>query len=560
MAAPTGRCSKSEMMAMVESLRPSPPAPAREPGGESTDSSARSKPRSLLNVAVRIRPLLPKELKTGLTALPGLVTSSAIEPPAIAIHNQNGSSIGGFTAVHGPEAVNADVFSNSVSTHVETVLRGGSINLLCYGATGSGKTHTVLGYGSELGMYSLTATALLNVLATQEVNTPLFLSLSACELYGELCYDLLGSKKVTCELKTDRNGQLQIVGPSTTVDLAVLRPDLKLPMSEGGNQAHGTYVTRSTSLRTCAVHSVEGLDEAIKKIAALRTVGTSSEHSASSRSHAVLRLEIVTQPVLDARSVRDEARAALPALYNAADNLKTAYFDELLDIDSFDAQDDTVAWRTYANPDAWAEHKAVLDERMYILMSAIETAEADVVDAMEVVANLEQVHEAIGGSAFIVDLAGADKDTRAVGTGKGATTRAELKESANINKSLLALKECLRSIAGVPGASRTPQFRQSKITRLLEDALAPRPASTRRNRDTATVMLVNVSPVSHLERITINTLRYGQIFAAKGDRKAATKAAGAPRTSTNVGKPWQKKAAAPTRTGSGRMMREEKER
>ena len=44
----------------------------------------------------------------------------------------------------------------------------------------------------------------------------------------------------------------------------------------------------------------------------------------------------------------------------------------------------------------------------------------------------------------LVDLAGADFDDRDLGSSTGSTTAQQRKESIDINKSLLALKECFR--------------------------------------------------------------------------------------------------------------------
>ena len=70
----------------------------------------------------------------------------------------------------------------------------------------------------------------------------------------------------------------------------------------------------------------------------------------------------------------------------------------------------------------------------------------------------------VGGVLLLADLAGSDYDHRA-----GAAQ----KESAAINKSLLALKECLRSLAAAPptkgggakggggGGGARPKFRDT---------------------------------------------------------------------------------------------------
>ena len=54
---------------------------------------------------------------------------------------------------------------------------------------------------------------------------------------------------------------------------------------------------------------------------AQRAVGTSTTHAQSSRSHAILRLEVVNEAVLTARAALDVAKSLLPARKNALDNL-----------------------------------------------------------------------------------------------------------------------------------------------------------------------------------------------------------------------------------------------
>ncbi|XP_015595698.1 kinesin-like protein KIF18A [Cephus cinctus] len=90
----------------------------------------------------------------------------------------------------------------------------------------------------------------------------------------------------------------------------------------------------------------------------------------------------------------------------------------------------------------------------------------------------------------MIDLAGSE---RASATGcKGA----RFKEGANINKSLLALGNCINNLAD--GIKHIP-FRDSKLTRLLKDSLGG---------NCQTIMIANVSPSSLSYEDTYNTLKY----------------------------------------------------
>ncbi|GJD06818.1 Kinesin-like protein KIF2C [Galdieria sulphuraria] len=70
-------------------------------------------------------------------------------------------------------------------------------------------------------------------------------------------------------------------------------------------------------------------------------------------------------------------------------------------------------------------------------------------------------------------------------------------EGAEINKSLLALKECIRALG--QNQYHTP-FRGSKLTLVLKDSFI--------SADSRTVMIANVSPAASNCEHTLNTLRY----------------------------------------------------
>jgi kinesin family protein 2/24 len=98
----------------------------------------------------------------------------------------------------------------------------------------------------------------------------------------------------------------------------------------------------------------------------------------------------------------------------------------------------------------------------------------------------------IYGKLSFIDLAGSERaaDT----THSDRQTRME---GAEINKSLLALKECIRALG--QNQYHTP-FRGSKLTLVLKDSFI--------SPDSRTVMIANVSPAASNCEHTLNTLRY----------------------------------------------------
>ena len=74
-------------------------------------------------------------------------------------------------------------------------------------------------------------------------------------------------------------------------------------------------------------------------------------------------------------------------------------------------------------------------------------------------------------------------------------------DGAEINKSLLTLKECIRALD--QGKSHTP-FRGSKLTMVLKDSFIGY---------CNTVMICNISPNNSSSENTMNTLRYHTIHS-----------------------------------------------
>jgi len=102
------------------------------------------------------------------------------------------------------------------------------------------------------------------------------------------------------------------------------------------------------------------------------------------------------------------------------------------------------------------------------------------------------------GKLLLVDLAGSERaqDTQ-------SNNRQRRIEGAEINKSLLALKECIRAID--MKSSHVP-FRASKLTMVLRDSFL----STTDGNTSKIVMIACISPGSASADHTLNTLRYAQ--------------------------------------------------
>jgi len=99
------------------------------------------------------------------------------------------------------------------------------------------------------------------------------------------------------------------------------------------------------------------------------------------------------------------------------------------------------------------------------------------------------------GKLSLVDLAGSERggDTK-------SHNRQRRTESSEINKSLLALKECIRALDNGRTANAHVPYRASKLTLILKDCFTSNLART--------TMIATVSPGASSADHTINTLRY----------------------------------------------------
>ena len=95
------------------------------------------------------------------------------------------------------------------------------------------------------------------------------------------------------------------------------------------------------------------------------------------------------------------------------------------------------------------------------------------------------------GKMSFIDLAGSERGADTMNTNKQTKM-----DGAEINKSLLALKECIRAL---DLEKKHLPFRGSKLTQVLKDSFTG---------NSKTTMIANVSPASGCCEHTLNTLRY----------------------------------------------------
>ncbi len=477
------------------------------------------------HVFVRVRPpLLEAGISTDVTIplCEGLVTDSnlpntnadvGVKSSDGFVNAMNGPlPIGGFHGVFGMEEKNSGVFHHAFLPRISTVMKGGTSSLFCYGYTGAGKTHTTLGYNDEKGLFQLTGEELLRRIKDandakkrkdedveesdekkegqkDDEEEEYILLVSAVEVYNDKVFDLLG-QRASCTLRKNARGQLLVRGAT--------RKHIFTEQEAKENGVEYSIVTETLS--AVRVTSSEDLKKVQEMALQYRAVGTSTEHSESSRSHAIFRWDIVNQTLLSAMDDLEAAESIKPAVQTAYDKNRTYILrHKVLDLE-----------------------KQIKDTSKFI----------DDMYAKEAKKKLP-----LGGRLILVDLAGADSDKRIVG--ECGHTLEQRKESAAINQSLLSLKECIRALAGPQtSSSQVPKrtarsnvpFRNSSLTRFLEEVLTPAPY-----RESNSVMIVNIGPEADLSKKTVNSLRYGEMFSSNGRTRkvgVGSRSSGARRSSS----------------------------
>jgi kinesin family protein 5 len=96
------------------------------------------------------------------------------------------------------------------------------------------------------------------------------------------------------------------------------------------------------------------------------------------------------------------------------------------------------------------------------------------------------------GKLFLVDLAGSEKVKKTGAEGNC------LEEAKTINKSLSCLGNVINALTD--GKSRFVPYRDSKLTRLLQDSLGG---------NSVTTLIINCSPSIYNSQETLSTLRFG---------------------------------------------------
>ncbi|XP_023438408.2 kinesin-like protein KIF24 isoform X2 [Dasypus novemcinctus] len=161
-----------------------------------------------------------------------------------------------FDEVFGEACTNQDVYMKTTHPLIQHIFNGGNATCFAYGQTGAGKTYTMIGTQQNPGLYALAAKDIFRQLEVSQPRRHLFVWISFYEIYCGQLYDLLNRRK-RLFAREDSKHVVQIVG-----------------------------------LQELQVDSVELLLEVILKGSKERSTGATGVNADSSRSHAVIQIQI----------------------------------------------------------------------------------------------------------------------------------------------------------------------------------------------------------------------------------------------------------------------------
>lgn len=510
-----------------------------------------------VQVFLRVRPEVASEATSGPTQLLSFDAQHISDLDSFNVADPTNKKVHkGFKGVFtSPDLKNRQIYQECLTgTSVMCSVTSGKIAcVFAYGHTGSGKTYTIFGSRSTPGLYSFAAQELCaHAKAASTSEAKLFVSVRFVQLYQGRCQDLLtvgtaGKKDADglteMQVREDADGRMQICAPA--------RKSVTPP-----------FLWRQPGLETVLCETEEQVCEAVMRGLANRKVGQSGVHDESSRSHVFLEMELISDELAAEEAQLPDLEAAVFPLGHAAageefrrEDVVKAKFEEMYNKNAAgDSGQERGAVKNTAKDDAFMKFKKDVaslsveermkfdpegwengEPRLAVLERAVDAAEAEVrVQQVKVNAVKTRSDPCVGGKLVLVDLAGNEASIAANLVKPTPEQRKQVAEQKEINKSLFALKECIRglhtrariarsSAAGNKGAGKEKAgkskpahadqradhiaFRSSRLTMVLKQYLSGSGAAH-------AVMIATASPSAKHSARTSDTLAYAALVAS----------------------------------------------
>ncbi|XP_039748795.1 kinesin-like protein KIF18A isoform X2 [Pararge aegeria] len=227
---------------------------------------------SNIKVVVRVRPLNDRELgqnnRTVIEVidenrlvfdpkedLPPFFYQGVQQPSKNYLKRANKELKFAFDCVCGPKTTNQDVFESATKDMLASLMEGYNCSVFVYGATGAGKTFTMIGSKEHPGITYLTMDHLFRTISGFQVDREFDIGVSYIEVYNENVYDLLKPSSTPLQLRDYPQYGVTVAGLS--IHNIKIAQEL-LDMLEFGNQNRTQHPTdaNAESSRSHAVFQV----------------------------------------------------------------------------------------------------------------------------------------------------------------------------------------------------------------------------------------------------------------------------------------------------------------
>ncbi|KAL4704896.1 hypothetical protein ACJJTC_018513, partial [Scirpophaga incertulas] len=252
-------------MPIAEASKPSAaPGPSRH--GSTQNMSANIK------VVVRVRPMNKTELENNSCIIVDVVDDKMLvfdpkeeirpffyhgvqQPNKAFLKRANKDMKFVFDNVCGQKASNKDVFETTTKDMLAALMEGYNCSVFVYGATGAGKTFTMIGNAEHPGITYLTMEHLFYMMNSYQKEREFDIGVSYIEVYNENVYDLLKRSNTPLQLREDSKYGVMVAG--LTVNNIKTAREL-LNMLENGNKNRTQHPTDANeeSSRSHAVFQV----------------------------------------------------------------------------------------------------------------------------------------------------------------------------------------------------------------------------------------------------------------------------------------------------------------
>jgi kinesin family protein 18/19 len=203
-----------------------------------------------------------------------------------------------FDTVFDRDAGQIEIFNNTTKFLIEGIIEGYNATVFAYGATGAGKTYTMIGAPDNPGLMFLTIHELFDRVSQTQSDKSYQIKVSFLEIYNEMIRDLLIITNDILDLREDAEQGIHVAGLSV-IDVDSPKEVMDLLFFGNENRTQEATNANATSSRSHAVLEIqitqknkgEGVEEDISvgKLSMIDLAG--SERAARTQNRGIRLVE-----------------------------------------------------------------------------------------------------------------------------------------------------------------------------------------------------------------------------------------------------------------------------